>query len=535
MKCKDAELLITKKVLGETSKEEEKLLRKHFRLCPACAKEYLSLGKIARKLKNYPVISEDPNFRQRVLARIDASGREGRKIPFQGFLFKFAVAAIVFIAVLAGYEGFYGLMSSDYDKILSYAKNSGAATDTTLNSSLQHRLAKELSSEKIDYITVANLENALFVSEKAGKQEMLLLLESLVRTKSERTLYAKIGMLIRNIFSDGSVAAFGRSGEDARLSEQLQTALACEKNRDYKTASEIYRKASKEKNLNSYSFELVKMLYRDALEEQKVFEKSGGLRGEAKIKALARCLDYQKIVEDFNQEQFESSSGKFIYAVSLSKSGYPLQSAAAFSELKYSEKTDDSFKTAVKMNLGVAADRVGFKDIAAGCFKEINTAGLAAPVDMKEYVSYVKYVIDSGSVPPIVSGAKSRAKRINGRSSVQIRPSGTVWSFGESLCLNNTWDGYDYFVFDVYNPGSNDLVMNVYVKPNNNGREGKLFRSTIAARPGYSTLEVDLRDVFSMSGSKMDFGKPISQWFIEQYGKTPKVFYVNNFRLEKNS
>ncbi len=129
----------------------------------------------------------------------------------------------------------------------------------------------------------------------------------------------------------------------------------------------------------------------------------------------------------------------------------------------------------------------------------------------------------------------SRAKRINGRSSVQIRPSGTVWSFGESLCLNNTWDGYDYFVFDVYNPGSNDLVMNVYVKPNNNGREGKLFRSTIAARPGYSTLEVDLRDVFSMSGSKMDFGKPISQWFIEQYGKTPKVFYVNNFRLEKNS
>ena len=254
------------------------------------------------------------------------------------------------------------------------------------------------------------------------------------------------------------------------------------------------------------------------------------------MKVLVRCMDYQKIADDFAPETAGDKSGKFIYAVSLSKSGYALESAALFTDLKRDKTAGAGFKSAVKMNLGVAADKAGLKNIAADCFKEVNSAGLTAPVDMKEYRSYYKYVLEPGRGIPDLNGAKLQSVRINGRNALQVRPLGPKWSIGESGCINSNWEGYEYFVFEVYNPGKKDIVLDIYLRPYKNDPYTGMFRSTMSARPGYTKLEVDLREAMTIEGKKIDFKNPVFQWFVTQNsGESPEVFYVNNFRLEKET
>jgi hypothetical protein len=104
--------------------------------------------------------------------------------------------------------------------------------------------------------------------------------------------------------------------------------------------------------------------------------------------------------------------------------------------------------------------------------------------------------------------------------------------------VNNVWTGYDSFKFDVFNPNPRDLIFNVMVRPHYNDNYSGIFMFSVAARPGYSAVEVDLNNAMTNNAGTVNWKKPVYQWcFVYgSGGSNPKdVFYVNNFRLEKEA
>ena len=541
MNCKECEILITRKVSGETAPAEEAAVELHLKDCAACRLEYAELSGAKELLLKDSGCPEDYLTASSVLEGIESKEIKHR----QGFGFfprlalrsAFAVAAV--LAVVFGYDAVYSVIYvSDYTKILDFARYSlPGGSELVVKAALQHQQADELSNDNIDYAVVASLENALYSIDKHDNVRMIAILKDIVRRKSEGSISGASAEFFNNVFGNGVVVE-AACNNVWRVQDEILTAVECEKTQNYEDAVRIYSGISKKPGIDAYTASLSALLAERAKESKLAYQRSADLKGEQKLKALVKSLNYLEVVKTAGTAGTRTRDGRFIVGVSLSKSGYGLESALVFNELKNEngKKNDKKFEAAVKMNLGVAAEKSGVRSVAAGCFNELNSSGITSPVNISSFGSYVRYVLEPASRPPNIVNAASARVQLGGKEMIRVQPHGGKWSIGEDFAAVNMWKIYDRFSFDVYNPGKKVLLFDFRVRALPDGGKGKIFLYTVGVRPGYSSVAIDLRDATSMTGEPYRWDRNVHEWYFTQnkFSITPEVFYVNNFRLEKS-
>ena len=105
------------------------------------------------------------------------------------------------------------------------------------------------------------------------------------------------------------------------------------------------------------------------------------------------------------------------------------------------------------------------------------------------------------------------------------------WYAGEwSNVKRAIWDGYECLKFDVFNPTKEMLPLSVLIV------QGTLkLDSPLVARPGASTLELQLPGLCDNKGNAFDFKTKLKAWNINQYGagvKEKTTLFISNIRLE---
>ena len=539
MNCKECEILITRKIAGEATPAEEAFLELHLKDCAACRQEYSELAGAKALLLKDSGCQEDAGMVSKVFAGIEREENKFRQGFFPRLALRslFAVAAV--LAVVFGYDAVYSVISvSDYTKILDFAKYSfSGGSEPVVKAALQHQQADELSNNSIDYTAVASLENALYSIDKRDNVRMIAILKDIVRRKSEGSLSGGAAKLFNNVFGSGVVVE-AACNNVRRVQDEILTAVECEKTQNYDDAVRIYSGISARQGIDSYTASLSALLAESAKESKLAYQRSANLKGEQKLKALVKSLNYLEVVKTAGKGGAKTRDGRFIVGVSLSKSGYGLESALVFNELKNEneKKKDKKFEAAVKMNLGVAAEKSGVRSVAAGCFNELNSSGITSPVDIRAYGSYVRYVLEPWSRPPNIVNAGSARVQLGGKEMIRVQPHGAKWAVGENFAAVNAWKTYDTFSFDVYNPEKKVLLFDFRVRGLLDSGRGNIFLYTAGVRPGYSSVAIDLRGATSMTGEPYRWDRNVHEWYFTQnkFSVTPAAFYVNNFRLEKS-
>ncbi|GEM_PF-3741565 len=543
MNCKECEILITRKVAGEATSAEEAALELHLKDCAPCCLEYAELTGAKVLLLKDSGCAEYPGMVSTVFESIEREESRYRRGFFPRLVLRSAFAVAAVLAVVFGYDAVYSVINvSDYTKILDFAKYSfSGGSEPVVKAALQHQQADELSNDSIDYTAVASLENALYSIDKHDNVRMIAILKDIIRRKSEGSLSGGAVKFFNNIFGSGVVVE-AACNNVRRVQDEILTAVECEKTQNYDDAVRIYSGISTKPGIDAYTASLSAFLAERAKESKLAYQRSANLKGDQKLKALVKSLDYLEVVKTAGKGGTKTRDGRFIVGVSLSKSGYGLESALVFNELKNEnvkkndKKNDKKFEAAVKMNLGVAAEKSGVRSVAAGCFKEVNSSGITSPVDISAYGNYVRYVLEPWSRPPNIVNAGSARVQLGGKEMIRVQPHGAKWAVGEDFAAVNMWKTYDTFSFDVYNPGKKVLIFDFRVRALPDAGKGKIFLYTAGVRSGYSSVAIDLRGATSLTGESYRWDRNVHEWYFTQnkFSITPEVFYVNNFRLEKS-
>ena len=120
----------------------------------------------------------------------------------------------------------------------------------------------------------------------------------------------------------------------------------------------------------------------------------------------------------------------------------------------------------------------------------------------------------------------------DGKTALRIDIRSDTWQLGMKGIdpRRSVWDGYDYFTFDVYNPGKdmNDLVWMIG-GPGVKTRDGAWYKEMLL-RPGRNRVEIEL------SGAPVDWTQALSQWELSQFQMSTSdgaTLCLTNFRLVK--
>ena len=544
MNCKECEILITRKIAGETAPAEEAALELHLKDCASCRQEYAELSGAKELLLKDGGCPDDAGMVANVLEGIEREEIKFRQGFFPRLALRSAFAVAAVLAAVFGYDAVYSVINvSDYTEILNYTRYSfTGGSEPVVKAALQHQQADELSAGSVDYGAVASLENALYSLDKHDNVRMIAIIKDIVKHKSEGSLSGGAAKVFNDVFGGGVVVeAAACNGNARRVQDEITAAIESERTQNYDDAIKIYSGISKRPGIDSHTASLASLLAERAAESKQAYQRAASLKGEQKLKALVKSLDYLQVVKTAEKEGAKTRDGKFLVGVSLSRSGYGLKSALVFNELKNENENkrgkdmDKKFEAAVRMNLGVAAEKAGVRSVAAGCFNELNSSGMTSPVDMSAYGSYVRYVLEPGSRPPNIVNAASARVQLDGKEMIRVQPHGEKWSVGEAFAAVNQWKEYDAFCFDAFNPGKKVLLVDfrVRAKPGDGG--GRVFLYSTGIRPGYSKVAIDLRDATYINGDPVRWSKNVHEWVLTQnkLGKTPEVFYMSNFRLER--
>ena len=149
--------------------------------------------------------------------------------------------------------------------------------------------------------------------------------------------------------------------------------------------------------------------------------------------------------------------------------------------------------------------------------------------------------LDKGEMPTDVVGVEASLSEehatTKGGLSLQLEVKAKAegatsegWYVGEyGSVKRGVWDGYEYLRFDVFNPTKEMLPLNITI------RQGSLkLDSPIVARPGQSTLELQIAGLTDNKGAAFDLTTKLKAWNINQYGavKAKSVLFISNIRLE---
>ncbi len=544
MNCKECEILITRKIAGEATSAEEAFLELHLKDCAACRQEYSELAGAKALLLKDSGCQEDAGMVSKVFAGIEREENKFRQGFFPRLALRslFAVAAV--LAVVFGYDAVYSVISvSDYTKILDFAKYSfSGGSEPVVKAALLHQQASELSAGSVDYMAVASLENALYSIDKHDNVRMIAILKDIVKHKAAGSFSGGAAKVCNDVFGGGVVVEAAACCPNARrVQDEILLAIESERTQNYDYAIRIYSDISKRPGIDGYTGSLTAMLAERSAESKLAYQRATKLKGEQKLKSLVKSLDYLQVVKTAEKEGAKTRDGKFLVGVSLSKAGYGLKSALVFNELKNESengsdgKQDKKFAAAVRMNLGVAAEKAGVRSVAANSFNEFNSSGLTSPVNLSSYGIYVKYVLEPGSRPPNIVNAASARVQLDGKEMIRVQPHGEKWSVGEAFAEVKLWKEYDTFCFDAYNPGKNVLIFDFRVRAKTGDIKGRTFKYSIGVKPGASRVAIDLREATYVNGEPVRWNCNVHEWVLKQniFGKTPEVFYVSNFRLER--
>ena len=544
MNCKECEILITRKIAGEATLADEAALEQHLLDCASCRKEYAELAGAKELLLKDGGCQEDTGMVSKVFDGLEREELKLRKRFFPGFALRSAFAVAALLAVIFGYDAVYSIINvSDYTQILDYTKYSFfGGSEPVVKAALLHQQARELSADSVDYMAVASLENALYSMDKHDNVRMIAILQDIVKHKAEGSLSGSAAKAFNDVFGGGVVVeAADCSPNVRRVQDEILAAIESERTQNFDDAIKIYSDISKRPGIDSYTASLSALLAERSAESKQAYQRAAKLNGEQKLKALVKSLDYLQVVKTAEKEGVKTRDGKFLVGVSLSKAGYGLKSALVFNELKNESeneragKQDKKFAAAVRMNLGVAAEKAGVRSVAANSFNEYNSSGLTSPVNLSSYGIYVKYVLEPGSRPPNIVNAASARVQLDGKDMIRVQPHGEKWSVGEDFAEVKQWKEYDTFCFDAYNPGKNVLLFDFRVRAKTGNVKGRTFNYSLGVKPGTSRVAIDLREATYLNGEPVRWNNNVHEWVLRQnvFGKTPEVFYVSNFRLEK--
>jgi hypothetical protein len=146
--------------------------------------------------------------------------------------------------------------------------------------------------------------------------------------------------------------------------------------------------------------------------------------------------------------------------------------------------------------------------------------------------------VDKGEMPNDISGCEVTLTEDNattkGGLMLKIVSSKESWWVGEQNPKRGRWDGYDYFVFDAYNPEKNPISLVFTVKPVSGASYNERFNQSIVLRPGKNRVEISIAGATTNGGDAINWKKKIAQWNISEYqsSKPGRTIYVGNFRLE---
>jgi len=149
--------------------------------------------------------------------------------------------------------------------------------------------------------------------------------------------------------------------------------------------------------------------------------------------------------------------------------------------------------------------------------------------------------VDKGEMPNDISGCEVNLTEDNATTKGGLMLKLKIvaskkesWWVGEYNPKRGIWDGYDYFVFDAYNPENNPISLEFIVKPVRGVSYKDRFDQSIVLRPGKNRVEISIAGATTNGGGAIDWKKKIAQWNIGegQSSKPGRIIYVGNFRLE---
>jgi len=107
MRCPEAFELMSRSVDGETSEEEEQLLRQHLAICQRCAKEWMYLRCVDRLFAQAPLACPPADLSARIVQRVTRRRRRQRLVRFLPSLALIVglmvIAALAPLFIVSGY------------------------------------------------------------------------------------------------------------------------------------------------------------------------------------------------------------------------------------------------------------------------------------------------------------------------------------------------------------------------------------------------------------------------------------------------
>jgi hypothetical protein len=140
--------------------------------------------------------------------------------------------------------------------------------------------------------------------------------------------------------------------------------------------------------------------------------------------------------------------------------------------------------------------------------------------------------VDKGEMPNDISGwevtLSEEYATTKGGLMLKVSSKGEGGWMGEYNPKRGIWDGYDYFVFNAYNPGKDPVSINLTIKPTPNCTYNDRFDQPIVLRPGKNKVEVPLAGATTNGGGAINWKNKISQWNING---SIKELYIGSFML----
>jgi hypothetical protein len=98
------------------------------------------------------------------------------------------------------------------------------------------------------------------------------------------------------------------------------------------------------------------------------------------------------------------------------------------------------------------------------------------------------------------------------------------------------WEPWDVLKFDIYNPSKELFKIGITVMDENSwNKDGPRYESRYNGekliKPGKNTVEIEMNDLFTEMGSKLNVKNIKCIWFT--FVGEGKVFYMDNLRMEK--